>query len=309
MNIDVVENKALRFGVIMSVVMAFAGWITYYFSGSEATLLDGNFSFISAIATIVAMFISKHKHEQSKIFPFGFYVFESLFVFIKGILIFGVILVAVTQNTIKIIDFIKGENIEPVKIDIILIYVGAITILCFILYFYYNFMNKKIGGKSPILKVETQSAMVDGILSLGIGVVFVCIWFIPENSSLDFFKSIGDAIIVLIIGVLFITMPIKIIRDSFIEMGGGTIQNKSVQEFIEKAIEESIPSTIENLYNYISKLGSSYFIAVFVASKSDQISSSEIDQFRKKAIDVLNAELNNVKLEVIIRNQSDIGKD
>ncbi len=39
--IDSVETKALRIGIFISLLMAIAGWITYYFSGSDAMLLDG----------------------------------------------------------------------------------------------------------------------------------------------------------------------------------------------------------------------------------------------------------------------------
>ena len=53
--IDSVETKALRIGIFISLLMAIAGWITYYFSGSDAMLLDGNFSFISVFAGVVAI--------------------------------------------------------------------------------------------------------------------------------------------------------------------------------------------------------------------------------------------------------------
>lgn len=99
MNIDNVENRALKMGVLISAIMAIAGWTTFYFSGSEATLLDG-------------------------------------------------------------------------------------------------------------------------ILSLGIGLAFLLIMFVPEGSSVSFLISIGDAIIVLIMCLIFLRIPFKIIKDSFIELGG-----------------------------------------------------------------------------------------
>ena len=85
MDIDKIENKALRIGIFISLLMAIAGWITYYFSGSDAMLLDGNFSFISVFAGLVALIISNRKHRKTKNFPFGSYVYEALFVLIKGI--------------------------------------------------------------------------------------------------------------------------------------------------------------------------------------------------------------------------------
>ncbi len=303
-DIDKIENKALKIGILLSFVMALAGWTTYYFTDSEAMLLDGNFSMISVVASIIALIISKRKHEKTKTFPFGSYVYESLFIFIKGLLILGVIFVAGVQNIKKIIDFINGVEIEPIKVDLILYYVAFITLLCFGLFLYMRSMNKKADFKSSILKIETQSALVDGALSLGIGIVFVIISLIPENSSLSFMTSIGDAIIVLIICLLFISMPLKIIRDAFIELGGGVLQDNPSKQVIEKAIEETLPPSFVKQASYISKLGSSYFIAVFISSESGVIQLDKIETFRKDVLKLLLPQFQNVKIEVIARGKN-----
>ncbi len=180
--IDSVETKALRIGIFISLLMAIAGWITYYFSGSDAMLLDGldgNFSFISVFAGIVAIIISNKKHQKTKTFPFGSYVYEALFVLIKGVLILGIVLVSGLQNTLKIIAYLEGDHIEAVVIGPILIYVIVISILCFGLYFFYKSKNNAINNKSSILQVETKSSLLDGFMSLGIGLVFMVIWLLP----------------------------------------------------------------------------------------------------------------------------------
>ncbi len=228
--IDTVENKALKVGIFISFLMAIAGWITYYLSGSDAMLLDGNFSFISVFAGLVAIVISKNKHQKTKTFPFGSYVYEALFVLIKGILILGIVLVSGLQNTLKIIAYLKGKPIEAIVIGPILIYTIIISLLCFALYFFYKSKNKAINNKSSILQVETKSTLIDGFMSLGIGLVFMAIWLLPEQSSFDFLKSIGDAIIVLLMCLVFFTMPLKIIRESFIELGGGVLQDTATKD-------------------------------------------------------------------------------
>jgi len=304
MDIDIIENKALRIGIFLSFIMALAGWTTYYFTDSQAMLLDGNFSMISVVASIIALIISKRKHEKTKTFPFGSYVYESLFIFIKGILILGVIFFAGVQNIMKIIDFMNGVEIEPIKVDLILYYVAFITLLCFGLFLYFRSMNHKVGFQSSILKIETQSALVDGALSLGIGIVFIVISLIPENSPLAFMTSIGDAIIVLIICLLFINMPLKIIRDAFIELGGGVLQDNPSKQLIEKAIDASLSPAFVKQASYISKLGSSYFIAVFVTSESGVIHLDSIETFRKDVLKLLHPQFQNVKIEVIVREKN-----
>ncbi len=299
--IDSVETKALRIGIFISLLMAIAGWITYYFSGSDAMLLDGNFSFISVFAGVVAIIISNRKHQKTKTFPFGSYVYEALFVLIKGILILGVVLVSGLQNTLKIITYLEGEHIEAVVIGPILIYVIVISILCFALYFFYKSKNNSINNKSSILQVETKSSLLDGFMSLGIGLVFMVIWLLPAQSSFDFLKSIGDAIIVLIMCLVFFTMPLKIIRESFIELGGGLLQDTATKEIAEKTIIEALPPNLNKQSIYISKLGSSYFILVYLSSDTNTIDLSNIEALRNKIQQHLINSLTNIKLEIIVR--------
>ena len=300
--IDNIENKALKGGIFISFLMAIAGWLTYYFSGSDAMLLDGNFSFISVFAGLVALVVSKNKHQKTKTFPFGSYVYEALFVLIKGILILGVILVSGLQNSLKIIAYLEGRPIDVVVIGPILIYVIVISTLCFALYFFYKSKNSSINYKSSILKVETKSTLIDGFMSLGIGLVFMTIWLLPEQSSFDFLKSIGDAIIVLIMCLVFFTMPLKIIRESFIELGGGVLQDTTTKEIAEKAITDALPSYLNKQSIYISKLGSSYFILLYVSSDTNTIDLSVIEALRVKIQQKLSSAFTNIKLEVIVGN-------
>ena len=102
---NLIERKALWVGVLANLVMAIAGYYFYYLTSSEALLLDGNFSMIAAMVTIVAVYISQVKHRRSETFPFGLYFYEALFVFFKGLVLLGIILMAAFQNGIKVAHF------------------------------------------------------------------------------------------------------------------------------------------------------------------------------------------------------------
>jgi predicted Co/Zn/Cd cation transporter (cation efflux family) len=300
MNIDKIESKALKVGILISFLMAIAGWITYYFTGSDAMLLDGNFSLISVFAGVVAIIISKRKHNKTKTFPFGSYVYEALFVLVKGVLILGVILVSGLQNIIKITAYIKGKQIDAVVIEPILIYVSIISVLCFFLFVFYKQQNKAIGNKSSILHIETKAVLIDGFMSLGIGVVFLLIWLLPTESSINFLKSIGDAIIVLVMCVVFFTIPLKIIKESFIELGGGIMQDRVTKELTEKAVINLLPPNFIEQGIYVSKLGSSNFILVYLSSENNIIELEIVNVLRNRIKESLSKILTNVQLEIII---------
>ena len=129
------------------------------------------------------------------------------------------------------------------------------------------------------------------------------IWLLPPTSAFDFLKSIGDAIIVLIMCFVFFKLPLKIIRDSFIELGGGVMQDKGATVLIEKAIVDSLSSNLTKQGIYISKLGSSYFILVYLSSDTSTIDLSEIKLIKEKIQRTLGNSLTNVKLELILGSQ------
>ncbi|MBB6463924.1 cation transporter [Flammeovirga kamogawensis] len=301
-NEDIIERKALKFGIVANLLMAIAGWVTYYFSNSDAMLLDGNFSLISALATIAAIIIGKKKHKRTTIFPFGRYVFESFFVFFKGVLIFGITIVAVVQSCIKIINFFNGEAITPIVIHSILYYTVVIAIISFGIAFYYKHQNKKINLNSPILGVEAKSSIIDGFLTVGIGISLLLVSIIPENSALSFLKYIGDSIIVLIMGIVLINTPIKIIKDAFIELGGGVLQDQISLDIIDQVIIDHLPSMFETHQNYISKLGSNYFIVLYVSTSEKNINVEELLSTRNKISTALSKQFPTHNLEVIIND-------
>ena len=199
MNVDKIEKSALWVTVVANLIMAVAGWLTFGLTNSQAILLYCNFSFILAVATIIAIYISKNKHKKTKTFPYGNYVYEAAFILSKGLLILGIIVMAFFQNTIKIFEYIQGEKIEPVVMVPIYYYTIFILILTLMLLFFFNHQNKKIDNKSGILLVEATSAKIDGILTLAMGLAFLLISFIGVGSPFEFLIFIGDSIIVIII--------------------------------------------------------------------------------------------------------------
>lgn len=99
-------------------------------------------------------------------------------------------------------------------------------------------------------------------------------------------------------------MPLKIIRDAFIELGGGVLQDNPSKQVIEKAIDDSLSPAFVKQASYVSKLGSSYFIAVFVTSESGTIQLDYIETFRKDVLNLLLPQFQNVKIEVIARGKN-----
>lgn len=300
MNVDQIEKRALRVTIVANLLMAIAGWITFGLTNSQAILLDGNFSFILAIATLIAINISKNKHKKTKTFPFGSYVFEAAFVLSKGLLILGIISMAFFQNAVKIFEYFQGEIIEPVVLIPIYYYTFFILILTLILLLFFKNQNRKINNKSGILLVEATSVKIDGVLTLATGAAFLLMSFINMGSSLEFLLYIGDSIIVILIAVIMVGEPLKIIKSSFIEMGGGSLQNQQEKKEIEVVIEQVVKDRF-TYSTFISKVGSVYLVVIYIELENMELGLEEYRSAQKEIKQVLKENFTTIIVEIALK--------
>jgi predicted Co/Zn/Cd cation transporter (cation efflux family) len=75
---DLVEKRALSIGAATNLAMATIAWITYWYSNSEAILLDGNYSFIIFVGMGVALAVSRIKSQRTETFPLGQFFYCSV---------------------------------------------------------------------------------------------------------------------------------------------------------------------------------------------------------------------------------------
>jgi len=284
-----IEKKALIVGAVINLVMAISGWIAFYLSNSEALLLDGNFSFIVFLSTIVAIKISSIKSVKNETFPFGLFIYEALYALLKGLMIIGMLLLAFTENVSKIVHFMAGGETGLLNSNVILVYSILMTLLCFILAAYYKHQNRKMGNISSILLAEYIAAILDGFMSAGIGIALVGITVLPPGSSLGFLNYIGDAILVIILCLLLGKEPFILVKNSFIELVGGTLQNAEEKEKIEQLLQTNFSVNNLLLKSHISKTGSSYLIIAYLNSHQlDDLGYQKITDMKNKITEQLN---------------------
>lgn len=301
-NTDLIETSALKIGVVVNLIMAIAGWIAYSVTGSEALFLDGNFSFISALTTVGAIIIIHKKHKRTALFPYGRYFYESFFTLSKGILILGVIIAAVFQNVIKIISYFEGESLERLKTGPIVVYMILMVFLCFGLAYLFHTKNKKINFKSSILSVETKASKIDGFMTIAVGIALVLTTFVPENSNLSFLLYIGDAIIVILMALILLKTPFEVIKEGFIELGGGSLQNQEDVTQIENMILQFIPDTLHVENCHVSKTGSSHLVLIYASSNEKSINLEVLTKFRKSIHAKIEENFPNSEVEIVFRD-------
>lgn len=301
MNNNSPEKRALIAGAIINSLMALSGWIAFYFSNSQAVLLDGNFSFIAFLITLVAIRISAIKANRTEIFPFGQFVYEALFGISKGIMIIGVLIMAFTANVSRVFHYINGVPTNPLNTGIILIYTVIMVILCASLAFYCNHQNKKINNSSTILRAEYSGAKVDGFMSFATGMTLYGIGYVNIDGTFGFLHFIGDALLVILLVLLLGKTPFILVRDSFIELVGGTLQNKHERENIESILKSYLNHTDLLKDSYISKTGSSYLIVAYVNAQAlNDVGYEKMELIKEQVTSKLNESYQNSMFEIVL---------
>ena len=296
-DIQKIEKRSLIVAACVNLTMAFLGWIAYNLSNSAALLLDGSYSFISFISILFAIKISSIKLSQTKRLPFGKFVYESLYSLVKSLTIVGILIVSIISSASKIIQYINGETLGVLKTNVILVYSLIAVALCFSLSAYHRYNNRKTNNSSSILGTESISSKVDGFLSLGAGIALVAIGFFSIDGSFGFLHYIGDSILVIILVLFMVKEPLKIVKNSFFEMIGSTLQNKEDEDRIENVLK----NCFHTKDNYIFKVGSSYLVIVYIGIQNlDKLAVQKLQESKEKAAQKLDENYKNLTIELIL---------
>jgi cation diffusion facilitator family transporter len=300
---DTVERRALVIGAVGNLIMAGIAWITYWFSNSEAILLDGNYSFIVFLGMGVALAVARVKSRRTETFPLGQFFYEALYSFMKGLMILGVILMAVVTSIVRIIFYVGGntESIPMLNPDPILYYAVSVAFLCFVLSGFYRLSNAKIGGQSSLLKTDGKASFVDGMLSLGIAVGVLALRNTDPSGSAGFVPFLADSIITLVIAAMLINKPVEIIRESIIELALGRLQDEDQYNQYDRVVREECAPQFAVDRLYMSKTGSRYLAVALVrpADGSSQVSLESLRARKEAILERLRPEVPHLMVELV----------
>ena len=256
---------------------------------------------------LVALGIARVRSRRTATFPLGQYFYESLYGFIKGLMMIGVITMAVVTSVVRIVFYVVGStgNIPMLDPDPILYYALGTAVICFALSFFYRSRNARIGNQSIILSTDTRAAFVDGTLSLGIAVGVFFLRNVDPAGSAGFVPYLADSIITLILAGVLIGGPIGIVRDPVVELAGGTVQSQEDRDRIQAAVLDAVCSPFVHDSSYISKTGSRYLVVSTVALEDEGAGSvpvGELEQMRRRLRQQLETSYPHLIVEFILRS-------
>ncbi len=225
------ESFALRLSVAGYAGMAIAGFSFAALTRSGAILLDGAYSLVSLMMALLAGQVVKLlRRDDSESFHFGYAFFEPLLNAIRGLLILAIVALGVGSAVSALLN--GGRMIDP---GLALIYSAIIGSICFLLSFTQHTYAQQTG--SPLLQVDARNWLIDGILTIAIGVAFLVSLFLSWSSWSDWLPYI-DPLVVIVVGAVLVPTPLKIVLNNVGQLLH-LAPSQEVQTEIRRRIEEA----------------------------------------------------------------------
>ncbi|MCM1989416.1 cation transporter [Oceanirhabdus seepicola] len=279
MNIQKTEAKGLKIAVIILLFMGTLGIIVSQISNSAAILIDGVFSIISAISTLIAIKVSSLLTKENEKYPFGYAGYEPLYVALRSFLLTITVLMALLDCVSKIITYISTGSVPQVDAKIFMIYVIFIALMYVVLNIHYSKYCKITEGKSELLSAEKFNAKANSLLMLGVGGSFIFIGLL-KFTPLKFLVPISDSIIVFFIALMVAIDSIKLFSKTIAILGGKGISEEEKNELLE---------SLKKIYLYelninklrVHKAGKTAYVVVDVCINDENISKTIIKDINK----------------------------
>ena len=271
------EKRSFVIARWANLVMAIAGVGTSWLSHADALLVDGLYSGVNFLSSLVAAKVGEAvMRPANKTRPFGYYIDEAIYISFRSMILLGILVFACVAAISRILAYIGGNKTPELIFGFIVIYSFAMTSICLGLAYTHhrNWVNS--GKVSDILKTEKQAAIIDASISAGLGIAYALAPLL-KGTFLNFLLPVTDSVVVLILAMIMIKDPIKLFLDALSEIAG-----KGVKPAILAAIRDGVAESADLAKYQIvdiaaSKLGR-FHLAIIYLNPSDRVSAQEIDQ-------------------------------
>ena len=292
-----IEERGLKTSMLGAFLLAVWGIIMANITSSGAIMLDGMFNLISAVLSFFSIYITRLIAEkETKEYPLGYFAFESLLVLIKGasILILIVLSVSVSLNVL-----LSGGR-EP-ELGLMIVYVAIAIVTCLIMYLLLRRSFKKAG--TDILDAETQSWLINFVVTGAIGIAFVVVMLI-QGTSFGWIARYVDQILVIAFSLIFLKDPILLIKSGLKELLLAAPQEEYTRPFELKLLPMKEQLDLKSLKLEVLKTGRRIWVTIFVDPEKDTLNVDEFMKAKKDLARLVREVYEDSQTEVILERAS-----
>ncbi len=271
------ESRGLQLSVFGALFMAALGFGFAALTDSRAVLLDGMFSLIGAVVSVVAMRVARLvRQPDDEHFHFGYAAYEPMLNLTKGLLIAFVSLLAAWASIDSILE--GGQAIQG-RMAVIYAIIAAVGCLLI------AWMQRRLARKtdSPLLEVDSKNWLMDGLISGAVAVGFLVVVLV-EGTSWSWVTPYADPAVVLVLVALTLPIPIGIIRANWDQLLGrapDTEAQRDAREIVTGALagEDGLDLKLRLLEE-----GRFIYLQIYVIVSADRgtLSIEEADRLRER---------------------------
>lgn len=269
------ETRGLWLSILGCLAMAALGFAFAHRTGSNAIFLDGVFSLVNFVMSLVMLAVSRLiKRNADRRFPFGYASFEPAFNVLQSMVVLGVMLMALSSAVAALYQ--GGRSLEA---GIATLYATIASAGCLAVYLILRRIAKTTG--STLIQVDSFAWLMDGILSGIVLCTFAFVWQFGEKlgSWLPFIDSW------MVIGMVAVMSPapVRILYRNLMEVLLAA-PPVSVQRGIRRAFRDAmrdIPG--ENWSLSITKTGRFIYLhaRILLPGEKRDASVAQADQWRE----------------------------
>ncbi|WOX03993.1 cation diffusion facilitator family transporter [Microbulbifer pacificus] len=164
------ETRGLWLSIVGCLIMAALGFGFSHWTGSEAIFLDGVFSLVNFVMSLVMLAVSRIiRRDADRHFPFGYASFEPAFNVLQSMVILGVMLMALSSAIAALYQ--GGRTLDAGRA---VIYAAIASVGCLAVYLVLRRIAQKTG--STMIEVDAFAWMMDGVLSAVVLCAFALVW-------------------------------------------------------------------------------------------------------------------------------------
>ncbi|MEB3212242.1 MAG: cation transporter [Leptolyngbyaceae bacterium] len=293
------EQRSLRTARWANLVMAIAGVFTAWISNADALLVDGLYSGVNFFSSIVAAKVGESvMRPWDKTRPFGYYADESLYVTFRSVVLLGILLFAAVSAIAKIIAYASGNTSPEIGFGKVVAYSIFMVTICLGVAYVHHYNWVKTHKQSDILKTEMKAAIVDGILSAGVGLAFGLAPLLA-TTPLKGLLPITDSIVVLILVVIIIKQPVSLFLEALAEIAGESAAPSVVSTIRQATVAIAETQGYSLMDVSALKLGRFHFILIYLQPHYP-FDGRSVDQLRAKLKAICERQIGFVELEVVL---------
>ena len=278
-----VERRALKLTLWGNVAIVVLGVVFALKTRSEAIFLDGLFSSIHLIISLLSLRISHLiQQPEDERFPFGYALFEPFLNLGKGLAIALVALFALGSAVIAILH--GGRSIEA---GVALWYALIAAVGCLVMaVLQYRWAQ---ACQSQILELDFKNWLIDGVISGAVAIAFA-LMLLLKGTAWEGWIPYADPVLVMLLVLLMLPLPLQTVIQNGLQMVGRSPELER-RELAEEIVAESLAAVPHEDYHVRqTAMGRQTYIQVYLCVTLQQEESyqpGEIDRLRARVYERL----------------------